>query len=105
MLFLYFLLIYRLIYIGLECKKKAGPILIVGIVSMFIYQIFENVGMFIGLMPLTGITLPFLSFGGSSLLINMLCIGVVLSIKVNDEELEDVYPSTESLHLQKRTVL
>ncbi|GIP42866.1 cell division protein FtsW [Paenibacillus sp. J45TS6] len=105
LLFLYFILIYRLIYIALECKNKAGPILIVGIVAMFIYQIFENVGMFIGLMPLTGITLPFLSFGGSSLLINMLCIGVVLSIKVNDEVIDDMLPSTESLQLNKRTVL
>ncbi|WP_211747776.1 FtsW/RodA/SpoVE family cell cycle protein [Paenibacillus sp. Marseille-Q4541] len=97
LLFLYFILIYRLICIALESVNKEGPILIIGVIAMFIYQIFENVGMFIGLMPLTGITLPFLSYGGSSLIINMLCIGIVLSIRVNDGESDEVFQPSKNL--------
>jgi len=85
-LLLYFVLIHRLILISLECKERAGPYLIVGIVSLFLYQIFENIGMFIGLMPLTGITLPFISYGGTSLLINMICMGLAISIRLYEEE-------------------
>lgn len=80
LLLLYFILIHRMILIALECRERAGPYIIVGIVAMFMYQIFENIGMFMGLMPLTGVTLPFISYGGTSLIINMACIGVVMSI-------------------------
>jgi rod shape determining protein RodA len=47
---------------------------------MFTFMIFENMGMTMGIMPVTGITLPFMSFGGSSLTINFLCIGLLLNI-------------------------
>lgn len=86
LLLVYFLLIYRMILIALHCIDKRGAYIIVGIVAMFLFQIFENVGMMIGLMPITGITLPFISYGGTSLLINMLCIGLVFSIKLHQEK-------------------
>lgn len=89
LLLLYFVLIHRMILIALECRDRAGPFLIVGIVAMFLYQIFENIGMFIGLMPLTGITLPFISFGGTSLVINMASLGVVMSVKFYGQEIDD----------------
>lgn len=89
LLLLYFVLIHRLILISLECKDRSGPFLIVGIVAMFLYQIFENIGMFIGLMPLTGITLPFISYGGTSLLINMASIGLAMSIRIHGQEVDD----------------
>jgi len=60
--------------------------MIIGIVSMFVFQIFENIGMMIGLMPITGITLPFISYGGTSLLLNMICIGLVMSIHIYQEK-------------------
>ncbi|MDP5272732.1 FtsW/RodA/SpoVE family cell cycle protein [Chengkuizengella axinellae] len=85
LLLLYFLLIYRLILIAIQTTDRAGAYIIVGITSMFIFQVFENVGMLIGIMPLTGITLPFISYGGTSLLINMMSIGIVMSIKVHQE--------------------
>jgi rod shape determining protein RodA len=50
---------------------------------MFTLQIFENIAMHTGLMPLTGIALPFISYGGSSLMTNMISIGLVLSIKIH----------------------
>lgn len=98
LLLLYFVLIHRLILISLECKDRAGPFLIVGIVAMFLYQIFENVGMFIGLMPLTGITLPFISYGGTSLLINMASIGLAMSIRIYGQEIDEEHPVPPSAY-------
>lgn len=89
LLLLYFLLIYRMILISIQTDHLGGSFIIIGIVSMFVFQIFENIGMLIGIMPLTGITLPFISYGGSSLLINMLSVGIVLSIKVHQEKLPE----------------
>ncbi|MFD0678801.1 MULTISPECIES: FtsW/RodA/SpoVE family cell cycle protein [unclassified Paenibacillus] len=86
LLLLYFVLIYRMILISIQCNDKAGSYIIIGVVSMFVFQIFENVGMLIGIMPLTGITLPYISYGGTSLLINMMSIGLVMSIRVHQEK-------------------
>lgn len=85
LLLLYFLLIYRLILIAIQSGHKGGSYMIIGIVSMFVFQIFQNIGMFLGILPLTGITLPFISYGGSSLLINMLSIGLAISIRVHSD--------------------
>nr|WP_275983931.1 FtsW/RodA/SpoVE family cell cycle protein [Paenibacillus hamazuiensis] len=86
LLLLYFVLIYRMILISLQCGDHGGSFIITGIVSMFVFQIFENIGMLIGIMPLTGITLPFISYGGTSLMINMMSMGLVMSIKVHQEK-------------------
>ncbi|MWV46555.1 rod shape-determining protein RodA [Paenibacillus sp. HJL G12] len=102
-LLLYFILIHRLILICLECRDRAGPLLIVGVVSMMLYQIFENIGAFIGIMPLTGITLPFISYGGTSLLINMASIGVVMSVRVHGHEVsEDFITPTQKISSTKQ---
>ena len=90
LLLLYFLLIYRMIMIAFQCTDLKGSYIIVGIVSMFVFQIFQNIGMMIGLMPITGITLPFISYGGTSLLINMVCIGLVFSIRAHQPEPEQI---------------
>ncbi|MCG0314525.1 MAG: FtsW/RodA/SpoVE family cell cycle protein, partial [Calditerricola sp.] len=60
---------------------------VAGIVGMYVFQIFENIGMTIQLMPITGILLPFLSYGGSSLLTNLVTIGLVLNIHMRRREL------------------
>jgi rod shape determining protein RodA len=86
LLLLYFLLVYRMILIAIQCNNLSGSLIITGIVSMLVFQIFQNVGMFLGILPITGITLPFISYGGTSLLINMLCIGIVQSIRVHQEK-------------------
>jgi rod shape determining protein RodA len=85
LLLLYFILIYRMIQISLQSAQLSGSYIVAGVVSMFVFQIFENVGMLIGIMPLTGITLPFISYGGTSLLINMLSLGLVMSVKLHQE--------------------
>ncbi|RJX38725.1 rod shape-determining protein RodA [Paenibacillus pinisoli] len=86
LLLLYFLLIYRMIIISYKSRDRAGSYIIVGIIAMLVLQIFENIAMHTGLMPLTGIALPFVSYGGSSLLTNMLSIGLVLSVHIHQDE-------------------
>jgi rod shape determining protein RodA len=93
LLMLFFILIHRMILIALECRDRAGPFLIIGVVAMLLYQILENIGAFIGLMPLTGITLPFISYGGTSLLINMASMGIVMSVHLYGGEAEDELPA------------
>ncbi len=87
LLLLYFVLIYRMILISIYCNHLVGTYIIIGIVSMLVFQIFENISMWIGIMPVTGITLPFISYGGTSLLINMIAMGLVMSIRLHDDKL------------------
>ncbi len=79
-LLLLVLLISRCIYVGLHSKNRLGTFICIGIAAMFAFHTFENIFMCIGLMPVTGIPLPFLSYGGSSVLTNFLAIGLVLSV-------------------------
>jgi rod shape determining protein RodA len=59
----------------------------VGLAAMFLFHIWENIGMTIGLMPITGIPLPFMSYGGTFQLINLISIGIVLSVGLHREGL------------------
>jgi rod shape determining protein RodA len=87
MMMLYLLLVYRMIYIALDSRERAGSYIVTGFIAMFIFQVSVNIGMHIGLLPLTGISLPFISYGGSSLLTNMIAIGLVLSVKIHKDEI------------------
>lgn len=86
LLLIYFIFIYRMILIAYQCYDLRGSFIIIGIAAMLVFQIFQNIGMMIGLMPITGITLPFISYGGTSLLLNMLCIGIIFSIRAHQEK-------------------
>ncbi|WP_047985913.1 FtsW/RodA/SpoVE family cell cycle protein [Ornithinibacillus californiensis] len=77
---LFFLLLYRLIHIAIQSNDSYGSFIVTGIVGMFTYQIFQNIGMSIQLLPITGLPLPFLSYGGSSTLTYLIAIGIVLNI-------------------------
>lgn len=77
---IYFLLIYRLIHIAIKSKDPFGSYMITGIIGMFAFQIFQNIGMSVKLLPITGLPLPFISYGGSSTLTYMIAIGIVLNI-------------------------
>lgn len=70
----------KLIMIALKNNSNINKYVIGGIVGMLIYQQFQNIGMTIGLMPITGITLPFISYGGSSLLSYMIMVGIIFNI-------------------------
>ncbi|NRD80119.1 rod shape-determining protein RodA [Bacillus sp. BRMEA1] len=78
---LFFLLIYRIIGTGHESETGFGAYICVGISFSLTVQIFQNIGMVVGLMPVKGISLPFLTYGGSSLFSNMISMGIVLSIR------------------------
>lgn len=77
---LFFLLIYRLIHVAILSNDKYGSYLVTGIIGLFTYQVFQNIGMSIQLLPITGLPLPFLSYGGSSTLTYLLAIGIVLNV-------------------------
>ncbi|WP_277584694.1 FtsW/RodA/SpoVE family cell cycle protein [Psychrobacillus antarcticus] len=78
---LYFLLIFHLTKITLQLKDAYSTYVSAGIIAMITFHVFENIGMTIQLLPITGIPLPFISYGGSSLMGNMLAIGLVFSMK------------------------
>jgi len=68
------------IQIAMETRNLFGQLMVVGITSILFFQMLINIGMTIGIMPVTGIPLPFISYGGSSLLTNMILIGFILNI-------------------------
>ncbi len=80
MILLYVFLTFRVIRIAALAKDTFGMLICIGVASMLLFQIFINIGMTVGVMPVTGLPLPFMSYGGSSLLMNMLSIGLVLNI-------------------------
>lgn len=84
-LFLYFVLIYRTLLTAKECKDRFGILLATGILSMWTFEILVNVGMTCGIMPVTGIPLPFMSYGVSALTTNMMALGVVLNVYLRQE--------------------
>jgi len=79
---MYIILLTQMLSMGSKAKDKFGGLIIYGVMFMFAFQVFENIGMTIGLMPVTGITLPFISYGGSSIVTNFIAIGLVLSVYV-----------------------
>ena len=79
-LILFFILISRLIKVSKNARSHFESLIVIGIASTFLFQIIINLFMTIGLGPVTGIPLPFMSYGRTSLLINFICIGLALSI-------------------------
>ena len=71
----------RCMYIAHKAKNSLGTYICVGVSAMFLFQTIQNIGMGIGLMPVTGIPLPFISYGGTSILANMIAIGLVLNVR------------------------
>lgn len=80
-IFIYFLLIYNMVKVVYDTRNEFYAYIATGVIMMIVFHIFENIGMNIGLMPLTGIPLPFISQGGSALVGNMLGIGLIMSMR------------------------
>ena len=80
---IYLLIILRMLYLARYTMDRFGQMVIIGVMAMLLFHVFENVGMTTGLMPVTGIPLPFLSYGGSNLVTNMAGIGLVLNVVKN----------------------
>ena len=87
LIFFYFIMITRLIKIARNSNDIFGSLMVVGFTSILIFHVWENIGMTIGLMPITGIPLPFLSHGGTFQLINLVCIGIALSVGIHRDGL------------------
>jgi rod shape determining protein RodA len=87
LVFLFLVLVYRLVRIAGTARDTFGTYLIMGVVGMFGFQVFENIGMDMYMSPSTGITLPFISYGGSSLIANYLAAGLALSVAIRRRRL------------------
>ncbi|MDE1177867.1 MAG: rod shape-determining protein RodA [Edaphobacter sp.] len=82
-LLLYFLILMRLIQNAQTAADLPGMYIIMGVVSVIVFQIAVNIGMVVGLMPVTGIPLPLMSYGGSSILFSFLALGIVMNVRMS----------------------
>ncbi len=84
---LYLLLIIRTVRIASKARDHLGSLICIGVASMALFHVFENIGMCMGIMPITGIPLPFMSYGGSSMWINMISFGLVLNVGMRRQKI------------------
>ena len=79
----YVLILLRMLYLAWYTRDKFGRLIIIGVMGMLLFHVLENIAMTLGLMPITGIPLPFLSYGGSNMMTNMGGVGLVLNVTRN----------------------
>ncbi len=77
---LYVLFITNSLYVAKTAKDTTGTLIATGITGIFLFHMIENIGMVMGLLPITGVPLPFISYGGSSLITNFICVGILMNI-------------------------
>jgi rod shape determining protein RodA len=82
LLLLYFVVLMRLIHNAQTAPDRAGTFVVMGVVAVLLFHILVNVGMVVGFMPVTGIPLPLMSYGGSSVLFTFLALGIVMNIRM-----------------------
>lgn len=87
LLLLYAILLMKFLDTAKNSKDIFGSILCVGVFSSFLFSIFQNIGMTIGLLPITGITLPFMSYGGTSMITNFMALGLVLNVGMRKKKI------------------
>jgi rod shape determining protein RodA len=87
LLLLFGFLIWRLIVLAGRVKNSFASFVIIGVASLFTFHVLVNIGMAVGIMPVVGVPLPFLSYGGSALLVTFIALGIVQSIIVREEKL------------------
>ncbi|USS85149.1 FtsW/RodA/SpoVE family cell cycle protein [Fructilactobacillus myrtifloralis] len=85
LILLYFLLIYEMIKVTFQTRNVFYAYISTGVIMMILFHVFENVGMSIDLIPMTGIPLPFISQGGSALIGNMIGIGLIMSMQYHNQ--------------------
>ncbi|MFO7815823.1 MAG: rod shape-determining protein RodA [Halanaerobiales bacterium] len=84
---LFIILFWQLFNIAFEAKDRFGKLVVSGITAMFFFHVVENIGMTMGVMPITGIPLPFISYGGTSMVTSLIAIGIVLNINIRKKKL------------------
>jgi len=83
----YLLLLWQIFNVAARARDNYGRLVATGIGIMFFFHVMENVGMTMGLMPITGLTLPFISYGGSSMVISLIAIGLVININLRRKKI------------------
>jgi len=86
---LYMAVIFRCLYLAVRAKDHFGTYIIIGVISMFMFHVFENMGMTMGAMPITGIPLPMMSYGGSNMLTTMAAFGLVLNVNMRSQRVSE----------------
>ncbi len=99
LIILYLIIIIHMLRLAYYTRDKFGSLIIIGVMSMFLFHVFENIGMCIGIMPITGIPLPFMSYGGSNMVTNMGGIGLVLNVTKN----RSLAPSKDTINTPQKT--
>ena len=79
-LFVFFLL--RCLYISRYAKDKFGTYVVIGLMAMFLFHFIENIGMNLRMLPVTGIPLPFISYGGTYMIVCYIAVGIIVSISM-----------------------
>ena len=85
MVLLFLLMLLRMVVLARRAEDSFGCYLIIGVMAMMFFHVFENISMVIGLMPVTGIPLPFVSYGGSSYFTNIIGIGLVINVAMRSK--------------------
>jgi rod shape determining protein RodA len=80
---LFFLLVWRILHVATISRDRFGVLIAVGVATIFLFHVFVNVGMTMGIMPVTGIPLPFISYGRSNLVVSVLSLGLLQSIAIH----------------------
>lgn len=88
LIFLLLFLLFRILQVSASARDRYGALICVGVMAMFGFHILENVGMTIGVMPVTGIPLPFISYGGSSMITNLIGVALVLNVRMRRHTLQ-----------------
>jgi rod shape determining protein RodA len=82
---LFFLLVWRILHVATISRDRFGVLIAVGVATVFLFHVFVNVGMTMGIMPVTGIPLPFISYGRSNLVVSLLSLGLLQSIAIHSK--------------------
>ncbi len=77
----------RAVAISFESKEEYGTLIVIGISAMWLFHIFENIGMSLGIMPITGIPLPFISYGGTAMLNNLIAAGLIVGVNLRGNQI------------------
>ncbi len=83
----YLLLLLRAVRIALDAKDMLGTLIVAGVITMFAFQILVNVGMTTGIMPVTGLPLPLFTYGGTSMLVSMCALGLIINVSLRRREI------------------
>ncbi len=83
LLLLFLILVWRILHVATISRDRFGVLIAVGVATIFLFHVFVNVGMTMGMMPVTGIPLPFISYGRSSLVVSVISLGLLQSIAMH----------------------